>query len=1414
MTSSLRTSAIPYSQISFLLLVATLGVVEFFIFLLQKYDPNLNTAQKLVFADVHFTLFYTALFNAFQSVILCFFTSRISDRLWVRTEYQDLHHYLSIREEFERVKLLLYPEKGDHPSDDEMTENLFWSDLRNIGTAMWNFLRYPGLARKYQNLLVQIRFHELKVSFLKENALPPTFQVSTYLKRSELYVLTQLVHVSTFAWLLLTGAINLLYFLMGITLSVTNGDSMAVGRALSLVYMLSMLSFVVLSFIIFNKMKWIFRLIIDLKNVAEGDSPNEDFDQMSLFWGGDPKVFIVMIQFMQFGFAVGLSILLVFWNDIDVYYAAYPAWNFLVCVLVCYFSFVFIMARVIPRFTLCTSLGQLVDFRRLQESLAQHMLEEKKREIQTQKDRLLMKDTLRYDLSEAEAVVDEQPPTGVMKAVGQKSLKARESEKNNPSKGKAEVASTPISTERLEQLVQLSTSELRSALTEEEAASVHEREERLRQRRNRRKALSDGVSSMRNKFVSPLPSPAMTPNPSSEALPKLAEAKTTDNIDTQKRRSRRGRRKTQSASSAIQSMRDATLAESKATAFKAPDVKAAPFAGNAQAAAVAGAKSDQTPPLPPLSSVRRSQFGQNRVLSDVAEDLPSNPAGKYSSSELGMPVHPEAGSNLETLAEPIELSPPTPLSQPEAGSPIEIGDEDKLQVAETEVSNSEESAASDLPAIEESDRWPTATTPSLSLRDTLTTYFRSRRYQLTSAVFGTNVCFFFIAMRVEGILLGTGLLKDLDNSFQFRPLVTFWWELVLYVFFICGDMIILFLFHPARQTGHKDRVVFTSAIVDLAIVTFCTTMLLVAESMRCCSDETGTRFLAGEESVGKTFIVECCPLFGSRLHGGVGRIEPFTALVALRLIRFIVAQHIVLFLDGRNGWTMTESEHAGLSAQSVRHPFSPFYPKNKKLQRKVLRRQLTSSSHAEHEDHHKGHLQQQTGTIVELWKAALGLYPDVAKQHGEFSGELLQAMLGLELLASQGALPNEPSTRSVVGRSTSFHSHGDAGPRSLTVAKEFSGLDPTAQSVILSAQTGKSVRLNVSPTSAAVVEGSLAGSLQVPTKRPFFEVIEETQEELDENAIQFVAPDAPAVRKMRRCDKKLLPLFEMWTAVDVVLTKYEIVFLEAFDCDETSQSNDREDERMKGIREAIVATNGGKGLRLRDLAYGRKVVGHQELDTIEFLIVERILPHDSHVETEVGHQCNSEEYWKLKTSTPEGDSRCLRWSRVNEDHLKIKTKHDTLFLRFYSDLETSEHGGNTLFKNTTLQWCQTIGRFCGAAQLRHQSLPHFGDDNDEEVRDYLTIVEPEHHSRGRLNRRHIFGLGHGHENAAPGKHAAQYAGQRPSSFEHKLPAKPVASIRRSKTAGDKLPAKPVASLRRSQTTLELKSKILERQPSV
>jgi hypothetical protein len=261
---------------------------------------------------------------------------------------------------------------------------------------------------------------------------------------------------------------------------------------------------------------------------------------------------------------------------------------------------------------------------------------------------------------------------------------------------------------------------------------------------------------------------------------------------------------------------------------------------------------------------------------------------------------------------------------------------------------------------------------------------------------------------------------------------------------------------------------------------------------------------------------------------------------------------------------------------------------------------------------------------------------------------------------------------------------------------------------------------------------------------PEFEI--RTEDDDDESASQFFSPNSRLIRSMRRCDRKVMPMLDRWAVVDVVMTNFEIVYFDASNVDSLVGSANPRIKRMEDVRQAIIATKGGKGLRLRDVAFGRRVVGTQVLNDIESIHVDRILPHIHRNESldAAGGEPQADEFWKEKAhhsaasgeSIPEADkpSRHMRWMSIKEDRLKVKTKHDTtLYLRFYSDLDNCEshhermnnelESEGELFKNNAFQWCQTIGRIVGASNLK-QVLEHFGDDSCDELRDYLVVVDP------------------------------------------------------------------------------------------
>ena len=74
-------------------------------------------------------------------------------------------------------------------------------------------------------------------------------------------------------------------------------------------------------------------------------------------------------------------------------------------------------------------------------------------------------------------------------------------------------------------------------------------------------------------------------------------------------------------------------------------------------------------------------------------------------------------------------------------------------------------------------------------------------------------------------------------------------------------------FNGCSDNDHLHLVV--ASIFDLLLSGLCLALLLGAEIRRCCY-EGG----------------DCCEQFGSRTYGGLGNIEPLTALIAIRVFRY------------------------------------------------------------------------------------------------------------------------------------------------------------------------------------------------------------------------------------------------------------------------------------------------------------------------------------------------------------------------------------------------------------------------------------------------------------------------------------------------------------------------------------------------
>jgi len=1217
--------------------LTTLGIVEFCVFLLQEYHTSMDKEKKDVFGAVHFALFYTAIFNAFQSVVLCFITTRISQKLWVQTEALELNHYVEVREEFQRVEELMrkkhqskskskdseaasstgsdedianaveksgmqQDEESEDPYHSEYVFEVSWRGLRSLFARMMDLVRFPQLMKRYNELLVQVRFHELRVHFLQSNNLPAKLEVSDYLIRCEQRLLIKMAHVSAAAWLLLTASINVLYYLMGIMGTQTE-DPEIVSITLTYIFFCSMGLFVVLALVVYNKMKQIFATIMHREDFWDASHQDEETrhklaeEQRNLFWFGSPGLVISALQFMQFGYAIALASVIMFWKEIDdgslgmVWY-----W---ITILGCYGLFVAVSAHVIPRYTMCTSMGELVDKKRLDTTVANYHLEEAKRH--RLEESYIHAYHLAHDVPEITFESD-------MKS----DIPKTQSSNTLSSLGSATEASTPI---------------------------FADPGRRLR----RKKSVSDGVAFMASM---------------KEDVP-YGNRTTDDLLLSRSRTPPQGRSRENSEGVASMASVDSFgTDQEKIAQLVKMDVKSI--------RQVVSADDLKFP-----NDTKKVKFARRR------EKTPSDGVSSMASSKKHALIVDQ-----------------TPDDNGDGMSSGQISEVDDIPPA-----------AFDQQQHSVSTNHKERTT----LNERLKNYYASKSYRVFSHVFGTMVAFFLVGLRVEKFLHTEGILPDYFISFGLESAASFWLLSGWLVLFLFGDVLIFFSVDK-KDTSLKIRCLRIASTIDFIITSVCLIVFWSAESRRCCDSEEERRWLAESEEKEEVYSpysdpAPCsCPTFGSRTYSGLGRLEPYVSLICLRLFRFAIAKKIMKRLDAHKSSgsiddpDMLNIDHFTQSTRPDPH----------------------GKDHDDHGDHGHG---QTKGTAAELWEEAMSKHPEIAEKYGVFSGEMLQIMLGIPLAPDVHSKSSETP---------------DATPQnkaSYALDNKYSNLPVEAQEIIMAGMLGRTVKSVDNQTPVGTIPEE--DFSEKGPKNVAFEIADESsvpmQISLSEQ-LSFDVPHANLVRAMRRCDRKVLPILDKWSVVDVVMTHFEIVYFDASEFVPNPQS--------EASRQAIVGTKGGKGLLLRDVALGRKVVGHVRLSEISSIAIERYMPTDDPTAEDDTPDTvlPGTEFWRGEVSEWLGPPV---WNSIRQDTLALHTTAgNTLYLRFYSDYEEAENtrdqltdenddkGENQITRNKAFQWIQTIGRGCGPEQLK-QSLPHFGDDSDDELRDYLIVHQEGEHKKTR-----------------------------------------------------------------------------------
>lgn len=1100
-------------------------------------------------------------------------------------------------------------------------------------------IRYPALKTKYNALLLQIRFHELRAHFLQAYNLPLKLRISDYLIRSEENVLLKLVHVSPLAWLLLTGAINLGYFVLGIV-SYKVQDPTIIGTAMIWIFFCLILLFVLLSWLLKNKMKAVFKTIMnsdtlwDVNNADSEECGKLAAQQRALFWGGDPKLVMVAVQSMQFGYAVALSTLIIYFEEIND--ASLHMGYYFLAIAICYGIFLVVIAQAIPRYTLCTSLGQLVNERHLHETLAAFHLEEAK-----------LRDMEESDHSDqSQAIVNQDNiVTAVpsVKSIGRKSggSVGGDSSLSSSNHGTSSARQSETTAALMFDMVRSATDTLRSHLPASEMARLEQRQGA--KQKNRVKQFSDGVAAMSRM---------------------KANIKTRDDFD---------------------------LTSSTTDA------------------------GDKVGDLPSLKRDRRTRIkAQSEGVALMASRMNIGPDDETSRRSAQTPAFDDDEASVGT----------------DASGYSDVND--VPQVDRTLA----------LKELEHHEAF------KITFRERLYDYFVSRRYVVISNIFGTMIAFFFVGQRVESFLHSEGIANERFTHFDFAHDYIFWLLFMWLGFFLIGDLLIMYTFQSfAVLNNNKERQILLSGLLDLVLSGTCLAVFCVAEGERCCNP-ANDRFLEdygkadddyGSESAYYNEKAECsCPAFGTRQYGGLGTIEPYVSLIAIRVFRFWLAKRIVLYIDSKGGWDKNTNQI--LRNESLRFDPLDIFGKSE-------RHGGRSHGHDDHSSHGHGHGHGEGMSAAELWEEAVANYPEIVAKYGQFSGELLRAMLGLHVDCES----------SHTSKQEQHHHREENGTKVVAHDQQKDNMETVLQPQSVGQSIPAAGRFDVHTMGEANHKPSTTDLMRTSSiRKPLVRTSSVGQ--IDTLDSLFASPNARLVRSMRRCDRKFIPFLNKWSVVDVALTRYEMVYFDAVDVDGEAAL----DAAGDSARQAVMTTKGGKGLRLCDVAAGRRIVGHLHFSEIDSVHVERRMPHDITCD---GDECpDSEvektEFWKYVSGRSKDTNlrRGEEWRGIKQDRLKIHTIHGhALYLRFYSDLEDAENHAarlsaedevsGYLFKNNAFQWAQTIGRFCGPSQLK-QSLPHFGDDTSEELRDFLIVDNGTETQKGHRRVRsggsdgaayHIFG---------------------------------------------------------------------------
>lgn len=612
-------------------------------------------------------------------------------------------------------------------------------------------------------------------------------------------------------------------------------------------------------------------------------------------------------------------------------------------------------------------------------------------------------------------------------------------------------------------------------------------------------------------------------------------------------------------------------------------------------------------------------------------------------------------------------------------------------------------------------------------------FVRSKEFQHWGLIILTLCICYIVAMRVEVLGINSDNFDDLSNTWHLNGDMLFWLEVSLLSVIIIFETIV-----SLPWFTNVNLVTIMAGIFDIVLTSVCLGLLIWAEITRCNTPPS-----------------EECPDFGTRSNGGVGLIEPFTFLISLRFLKYNFAS----FFERANG----EEQNIGSE------------PKNSRLSSIIVSVRGEDFPICSSDEETRSSFYRQKGTVNDLWKIAIQVFPDISHKYGKFSSELFQAMLfGSDKIFPQTKTSDDVEKSNLVVNNdppsiilTELDRGDDSIVSSRSLPKGFDNLNKDAQRVILNGTFGETQEQGCTRSRNDSWNGSNTNLATLATDKM---ENREVDTDLYANSLNtFLFADSNLIRSMRRCERQFLPLFDEWETVDVVMTRHEIVWFATTSEDESIWNEDKveiSESHKTSILDALTSTNGGNGLRLSDVAYGRNVLGSLKISDIDNIKLKRFvlkseeesatvenntfmgsfavnIPHDLEHGDCIHNEIVEEEYWRPHAYNDNNNNEVgygvNRWDQMSEDRLIFHStvNNCTLNLRFMVDLANEKNVASKRHIVKRVEgaglWCPTIARLCGPQQLK-QKCTHLGDGSEGELEDFIEIHYVNNH-RGTATRK-------------------------------------------------------------------------------